>query len=55
MSFREDLRPAEFNRDFGEPACSCVEEAPGLFVRQWTRARVSVDCTTLTGSIDMLE
>ena len=44
INFRDDLRPAEFNRDYGEPLCSCVEQAPGVFARAWSRANVTIDC-----------
>jgi len=56
IQFRTDLRPPEFNLDFGEPTCSCAQQpgAPGVFVRQWTKANVTVDCNTLQGRIDML-
>ena len=54
IQFQLDLRPAEFNLDYGEPLCSCVQDSPGVFVRQWTKANVTVDCNTLQGRIDML-
>ena len=56
IQFQADLRPQEFNADYGEPLCSCVEEegAQGVFVRQWSKANVTVDCNTLQGRIDML-
>lgn len=54
IDFHLDLRPAEFNADYGEPLCSCVQQSPGVFVRQWTKANVTVDCNTLAGRIDML-
>ncbi len=54
IDFHTDLRPAEFNGDYGEPLCSCVEQAPGVFVRAWSKANVTVDCNALQGRIDML-
>ncbi len=54
IQFRTDLRPAEFNADYGEPLCSCVEAAPNVFVRQWSKANVTVDCNALEGKIDLL-
>lgn len=52
IQFQTDLRPSEFNLDYGEPLCSCVQTSPGVFVRQWTKANVTVDCNTLQGRID---
>lgn len=54
IQFRTDLRPPEFNQDYGEPVCSCVEESPGVFVRYWTKANVTIDCNVLQGRIDMV-
>ena len=54
IDFRLDLRPPEFNQDYGEPLCSCVEAAPGVFVRQWSKANVTVDCNAMQGRLDML-
>ncbi len=56
VQFRTDLRPPEFNEDYGEPLCSCAQEQadkPGVFVRQWTKANVTVDCNALQGRIDV--
>jgi hypothetical protein len=37
--------------DFGEPVdAHCVESAPGVFTRSWTRAEVSLDCSLCTPS-----
>jgi len=52
IQFQTDLRPDEFNGDYGEPTCSCSQVSPGIFVRFWTKANVTVDCNTRTGSID---
>lgn len=54
IQFRADLRPAEFDADYGEPLCSCVQQAPGVFVRQWSKANVTIDCNSLQGEIDLL-
>ena len=54
ISFREDLRPLEFNADYGAPLCSCVQAQPGVFVRAWSKANVTVDCNALQGRIDFL-
>lgn len=45
--------PVELNADFGEPAGIC-EESPvgsGIFVREFSRATVQMDCTTWTPNI----
>ena len=56
IAHRDDLRPAEFNRDYGEPLCSCVQSAtPGVFVRAWSKANITVDCNTLTATIDVFD
>jgi hypothetical protein len=52
IQFQTDLRPAEFNGDYGEPLCSCVQASPGVFVRQWSKANITVDCNTLQGKIE---
>lgn len=52
IQFRNDLRPPEFNGDYGEPLCSCVQKAPGVYVRAWSKANVTVDCNTLEGRMD---
>lgn len=54
IQFRTDLRPAEFNEDYGEPLCSCTQVSPGVFVRFWSKANVTVNCNTLEGDIEML-
>jgi hypothetical protein len=56
IAFRTDLRPPEFNEDYGEPSCGCAPLAsrPGVFVRPWSKANVTIDCNTLTGKIDLL-
>ncbi len=52
IDFHIDLRPQEFNDDYGVPSCSCTQEAPGVFVRYWSKANITVNCNTLTGQID---
>jgi hypothetical protein len=56
IEFRTDLRPREFDGDYGEPTCSCapVTGSPGVFVRYWTKANVTVDCNSLQGRIDVM-
>jgi len=54
IQFQVDLRPDEFNADYGEPLCSCVQAAPGVFMRAWSKANVTVDCNTREGRIDVL-
>jgi hypothetical protein len=55
INFRSDLRPAEFDADYGEPLCSCTQTEPGVFVRQWSKAVVTINCTALQGRIDFGE
>lgn len=46
--------PPEFNLDYGEPVDKiCKETAPnsGIFTREWSRAVVSMDCSTYTPTI----
>jgi hypothetical protein len=50
IGFR-DLRQPEFDLDYGEPTCTCVQQAPGVFVRHWTLANVTVNCNTMQGSV----
>jgi hypothetical protein len=53
IEFRTDLRPPEFNADYGEPLCSCMQTAPGVFERAWTKANITVDCNSMAGTIDV--
>ena len=41
-------RPAAWDVDYGEPLGLCQEEpsSSGVFVREWTKATVSIDCRT---------
>jgi hypothetical protein len=48
--------PDALNADVGEPTELCHETVPGssgVFVRDWTKASVSMDCTTWTGTVEM--
>ena len=48
------LRPKEGDIDYGEPTDDyCTETAPnsGVFVREWTKASVRMDCNTWKGTI----
>ena len=51
INFRHDLRPPAFNADYGEPTNNCTQTTPGVYVRHWTKATVTVDCTTMKGKI----
>lgn len=53
INFRQDLRPPEFEKDYGVPTNNCSETAAGsgIFVREWSKATVTVDCNTLAGHI----
>lgn len=51
IDFHRDLRPDEFNVDYGIPLGNCTEQSPGVFTRRWTKAKVIVDCNTLKGAI----
>ena len=45
--------PAELNMDYGEPTGLCTETAKnsGVFVRDWTKSKVQMDCNTYTPTI----
>ena len=47
--------PPELNVDYGEPTELCHETTPGseVFVREWTKSTVQMDCTTFTPTITM--
>eukprot|EP00040_Diaphanoeca_grandis_P022888 m.123759 g.123759 ORF g.123759 m.123759 type:complete len:487 (-) comp29011_c0_seq1:136-1596(-) len=52
-----DFRPHWFDVEFGEPLSHCVETVntePGVYIRHYTKATVTVDCQTLSGDIHML-
>ena len=48
-----DVFPPELNMDYGEPTGLCEETAPnsGVFTRDWTKAKVEMDCTSYTPTI----
>eukprot|EP00040_Diaphanoeca_grandis_P010883 m.55771 g.55771 ORF g.55771 m.55771 type:complete len:437 (-) comp22130_c0_seq1:171-1481(-) len=48
-------RPAGMDTDYGVPLSTCSETSPGsgIFMREWSKASVSVDCTKWTGTIKM--
>jgi hypothetical protein len=54
ITYRKDLRPPEFNADYGVPTSNCTATTAGVFQRQWTKAVVSIDCTSMEGTIDPL-
>ena len=45
----------DFDHDYGEPIGRCRETAPwsGVFVRDWSRARIRMDCNTFTPNISI--
>jgi hypothetical protein len=45
--------PPELNLDYGEPTGLCEETAPnsGVFTRDWTKAKVEMDCKSYTPTI----
>ena len=53
----EYVFPPELNEDFGEPTAVCSETAAGsgVFVREWTKASVQMDCNSYTPTITMRE
>jgi hypothetical protein len=40
------VRSEWLERDYGEPLGVCSETSPGVFSREWTRARVEHNCHT---------
>lgn len=46
--------PPLLDADVGEPLNFCEEAAPNVFVRNFTRANVSIDCATATPEISVL-
>lgn len=44
-------RPKELNLDYGEPMEMCHETTNGVFVREWTKSTVTVDCNAYTSTI----
>jgi hypothetical protein len=49
------VRPDAMDYDYGEPTALCGETAPNsdVFVRDWTKSTVTVDCNTYTSKIAM--
>jgi len=47
--------PPEYGVDYGQPLDNCTETGTGsgTFVREWSKATVSIDCATLQGQIKM--
>ncbi len=50
-------RPAALDMDYGTPVGFCSETAPGsgVYEREWTKAKIKLDCNSFKGSIDMKE
>ena len=53
------LRPPAVDEDYGEPVdkqAVCVETQPGsgIFTRDYTKAKVTMDCNTFHATIDMV-
>jgi hypothetical protein len=47
-------RPPELDaEDHGVPLGLCVEESPGVFVREWSKATARMDCNAFKGTITM--
>ena len=47
--------PDALNANYGEPVGLCAEtDTPGIFAREWTNARVQMDCNTWTPTITMI-
>ena len=47
-------RPKAFDIDYGMPSdLVCKESAPGVFSREWTKARVQHDCNTGKSTLEM--
>ena len=51
------FRPAELDADYGTPLglCSESKQQPGMFVREWSKASVQLDCNTWEATIKMKE
>jgi hypothetical protein len=41
-----------YRLDTGKPMGACKEESKGVFTREWSGGRATVDCTAATGSLD---
>jgi hypothetical protein len=53
IDFHLDLRPEEFNFDYGVPMGNCTQTEEGVWSRRWTKATVTVDCNAMQGYIEM--
>ena len=42
--------PPLMDVDFGVPLADGIEVHPGVFRREWSRATISLDCSTLASS-----
>lgn len=51
IDFHTDLRPEEFDADYGVPSSNCTQAGVGVFTRSWSKATVTVDCNTMQGQI----
>ena len=38
--------------DFGQPTGDALELHPGVFRREWSKATIGLDCSTLSSSFD---
>jgi len=47
-------RPPALDVEYGAPLGLCSEMQPGVFTRKWSKATVTFDCATTTGSIEMV-
>lgn len=47
--------PDALKLDYGEPTGFCAETAPGsnVFMRDWSKATVEMDCNTYKGQVKM--
>ena len=52
---KEQARPRELDRDYGEPLGTCKETAPGtgIFEREWSKASVQLDCGAWKGTVTL--
>ena len=46
-------RPDVLDRDYGEPTGLCKEAGSDVFVREWTKSTVTVDCKAYKTTIQM--
>ena len=52
-----DTHPKAFGEDYGTPKAPChpVPGKPGVFEREYTNAKVSIDCGSWKGSVTMAD